>query len=114
MFRLKKGKSVSIDEFRTVTSSGIFAGEKESKETKKARVKALSAEVYAEFDVDKDKALNRMEFTNWARQSLEATVLLDLFKKLDNLMTASGEIWMKSQKVHSLTALQVASVALRM
>lgn len=90
MFRLKKGKSVSIDEFRTVTSSGIFAGTKETKDAKKNRVKFLAAEVYKEYDKDRDRALNRKEFTEWARQSLEATVLLDLFKKLDNLVVSTG------------------------
>ena len=90
MFRLKKGKSVSKEEFRRVTSSGIFAGKKEKKDEKKQRVNELAEEVFTAYDVDHDKCLNRKEFTEWAKQSLESTVLLDLFKKLDNLLTASG------------------------
>lgn len=90
LFKIKRGKSVSVEEFRRVTSSGIFAGKKETKDEKKKRVYDLSKEVYAEFDKDKDKYLNRQEFTKWASQSLESTVLLDLFKKFDNQITSSG------------------------
>ena len=89
MFRLKRGTSVTLEEFRRVTSSGIFAGKRETKEEKKQRVAELSAEIFEEFDVDMDRALDRREFSNWAKQSLEATILLDLFKKLDSVVTTS-------------------------
>lgn len=100
LFKLKRGKSVSAEEFRRVTSSGIFAGKKETREEKKKRVTELAQEVFKEFDKDKDRYLDRKEFTAWASQSLEATILLDLFKKFDNQITSSGLLSYYFSKLH--------------
>ena len=90
MFCRGKKNKVGTDDFKKTISSSLFYTGKEDKGQKQKRVDTLTQSIFKAYDKNKDQMLDKNEFTVWAKQAFEVTVLLDLFKKLDNDLTVSS------------------------